>query len=177
MSILKEFIEIHDDIIENYRKEKLIELGLVERIYSPDNNYSEEYPNREVKGDKELYYREEPITVTDEEWELIQKKVNEVSKIIDKKDNKKVNYFKEKFDAQAIEKKGKSSIAEILFNVSKIVSIILIIIGVLLSAQMGSGFVLIATCLIAFFLMLSVYISMAILNYLAEICYILKKKM
>ena len=53
------------------KRESLITLGLYERIYSPNNKKSREYPCQEIESGK--YYKEVPFEVTDEEYEEIKK--------------------------------------------------------------------------------------------------------
>ncbi len=56
----------------NKEKEKrLIELGLFEKEYAPDNQWTSEYPEVEYKGQAQLHYRKKPVEVTDEEYAQI----------------------------------------------------------------------------------------------------------
>lgn len=48
----------------------LLELGLYEKEYSPENRYSREYPESEYDAATKIsrYYRKRPVPVTDEEY-------------------------------------------------------------------------------------------------------------
>ncbi len=62
------------EVKEKYEKEKekkLVALGLVEKEYSPDGEYSNEFPYHDLISQK--YYRKVPIKITDEEYQEILK--------------------------------------------------------------------------------------------------------
>ncbi len=76
---VKEFLDAKKDA-ENkkYEEEKqktLIELGLYEKVYSPDNNYSEEFssPEWDNANSTYKYYKIVPVELTDEEFQEIKK--------------------------------------------------------------------------------------------------------
>lgn len=59
---------------EKIKAKKLIELGLYEKEYAPDNKYSEEYSCSEWDSSNSTkYYKIKPFEVTDEEYEEIKK--------------------------------------------------------------------------------------------------------
>ena len=63
---------------KKYEREKrntLISLGLYDKVYSPDNKYSDEYPIMDWNGPngETAYYKEVPVEVTDEEYQEIKK--------------------------------------------------------------------------------------------------------
>ena len=74
---VREFIETQKAMNRSeYVKEKqetLLELGICEKVYSPNNEYNEEYPYGEVYNGAYRYYKKIPIYVTDEEYEEIKK--------------------------------------------------------------------------------------------------------
>ncbi len=76
---VKEYLDAKGrERIERYKKEKnetLCTLGLFEKEYSPNNEWSEEYCLNEWDSDLEQtrYYKNAPIEVTDEEYEEILK--------------------------------------------------------------------------------------------------------
>ncbi len=63
---------------ESERDTLLRDLNLVERVYSPDNFYSEEYymEDYDEENNSVKYYKTEPIKITDEEYEEIKKALN-----------------------------------------------------------------------------------------------------
>lgn len=76
---LKNFLDAKKDSeTKNYEKTKqktLLDLGLYEKIYSPDNKYSEEFClsewDRITQASK--YYKKVPIEITDEEYQEVKK--------------------------------------------------------------------------------------------------------
>ena len=76
---LKEFLDAKKDAEKKkYEKEKqktLIELGLYEKVYSPDNNYSEEFSSSEWDSANSTYnyYKKVPVEITDEEYQEVKK--------------------------------------------------------------------------------------------------------
>lgn len=61
----------------------LSNLGLYEKIYSPDNKYSAEYPESELDNTNTFkYYKKKPIEISDEDYE-------ELKKHLDKGEHKK----------------------------------------------------------------------------------------
>ena len=75
MKSLEEFMKEQDSVIREHREKTLINAGLVERKYSPDNKASYEYPHCEYdsNGDKR-YYRDVAIKITDEQWQEVLEK-------------------------------------------------------------------------------------------------------
>ncbi len=75
---VKVFLESKQKEIEIEREQrkskKLISLGLYDKVYSPDNNCTEEYRFSEwdAKDQQYKYYKKVPIEVSDEEFEEIQ---------------------------------------------------------------------------------------------------------
>ncbi len=61
----------------------LSNLGLYEKVYSPDNKYSAEYPVSELDSNNTFkYYKNKPIEISDEDYE-------ELKKHLDKGEHKK----------------------------------------------------------------------------------------
>lgn len=78
---------------DDERAKALIEAGLYDRVYSPDNILSDEYP--ETEWDDEIYvnrfYKAVPIDITDEEYEEF-RKVYEREKKFDEEDSDSESY-------------------------------------------------------------------------------------
>ncbi len=76
---VKEFLEKKQaEEQKNYAKEKeqvLDDLGIVEKEYSDNTDYSTEYPYSEWNSESQSvrYYKKNKIDVTDEEYEMIKK--------------------------------------------------------------------------------------------------------
>ena len=90
---LKKYLDEKKDeelsLVNAEKKRKLIGLGLYDKVYSPDNKYSDEYHFEE--WDKETsqtkYYKKAPIEITDEEFELLKKYSNSTAKELFNKEN------------------------------------------------------------------------------------------
>ena len=89
MKSVKQFLEEQDAIIKKDREKTLVELGLTEKVCSPENKKSPEYPKYEYKNGQKVYYKTVAIDVTDEEYELIITKANQVKAIREKGKNTK----------------------------------------------------------------------------------------
>lgn len=63
---------------EEEKRKTLFELGLVERVYAPDNKYSSEFYLCEWSpdGSAQRYYKNVPIEITDEEYQEVKKCLN-----------------------------------------------------------------------------------------------------
>lgn len=72
--------------LEEEKREKLVALGLCDKVYSPNNTYNEEYPLSEWDegSSKYKYFKVIPVEITDEEYE-------EVKKYTSTSDNSKAN--------------------------------------------------------------------------------------
>jgi hypothetical protein len=76
---LKIFLEAKKDAetkkYEETKQKTLIDLGLYEKVYSPDNKYSEEFSSSEWNVDDQVnkYYKKVPIEITDEEYQEVKK--------------------------------------------------------------------------------------------------------
>lgn len=76
---LKEFLDAKKEAEQKkYEEEKqktLIELGLFEKVYSPDDNYSEEYSCCEwdSANSTNKYYKKVTVEITDEEYQEVKK--------------------------------------------------------------------------------------------------------
>ena len=76
---LKEFLDAKKDAekkkYEDEKQKTLIELGLFEKIYSPDDNYSEEYSSCEwdSANSTNKYFKKVPVEITDEEYQEVKK--------------------------------------------------------------------------------------------------------
>lgn len=75
---VQEYIDKQKEIAKNKELEKRAEflesIGLFERIYSQNTKYTEEYPVRDTDENSEnygKYYKEEPLVLTDEEYEAV----------------------------------------------------------------------------------------------------------
>jgi len=85
--MVKEFLDSKKELeLKNEMEEKekvLIDLGLYEKVYSPDDDYSVEYSWVEWDSEKSKnrYYKKVSVQVSDEEYEEIKKySSNEVKK-------------------------------------------------------------------------------------------------
>lgn len=76
---LKRFLDIKkEEERKKYEDEKekiLIELGLYEKVYSPDNSYNEEYYFSEWDSANSIskYYKKVPVEITNEEYLEVKK--------------------------------------------------------------------------------------------------------
>ena len=76
---LKEFLDAKKDAekkkYEDEKQKTLIELGLFEKVYSPDDNYSEEYSSCEwdSANSTNKYFKKVPVEITDEEYQEVKK--------------------------------------------------------------------------------------------------------
>ena len=72
---LKKFLDTKkNDEIKRYEKEKqkaLVDAGLYEKVYSPNNSYDREYPFYDQNTRK--YYKRVPIKITNEEYQELKK--------------------------------------------------------------------------------------------------------
>lgn len=80
---VKKYLETKESEIKRQKNEKLIELGLFEKIYFGEEGYSEENSYYEWDNDKQqcVFYNKKAIEVTDEEYEQILKVSKEESTI------------------------------------------------------------------------------------------------
>ncbi|MBO5036370.1 MAG: hypothetical protein J6D42_04750 [Clostridia bacterium] len=76
----KEYLKIKN----KKRSEFLISQGLYSKIYSPSDNRTEEYPFSEYKDGVYVFYKKEPIAVSDEEYKAIKSAYKACS--VDKKE-------------------------------------------------------------------------------------------
>lgn len=60
---------------EKTKQDTLIDLGLFEKVYSPNNAYSDEYCFSEMDSDNQTskYYKKVAIEITDEEYQEVKK--------------------------------------------------------------------------------------------------------
>lgn len=60
---------------EEEKQKTLLELGLFEKVYSPDNKQSEEFSSFEWDrtSSTNKYYKKVPIEITDEEYQEVKK--------------------------------------------------------------------------------------------------------
>lgn len=79
--IVKDYLEKKQAELKNQKEkvkaEKLVELGLFERIYPGDEGYNAEDSSSEWDADRQEHYNKKSIEVTDEEYEEILKVSNE----------------------------------------------------------------------------------------------------
>jgi len=61
---------------EAAKKRTLLDLGLYEKIYSPDNKYSEEFSESELDNTNTYkYFKKEPLEISDEDYQELRKHV------------------------------------------------------------------------------------------------------
>ncbi len=76
---LKNFLEAKKDSetkkYDEIKQKTLLDLGLYEKVYSPDNKYSEEFCLSEWDSTTQAskYYKKVPIEITDEEYQEVKK--------------------------------------------------------------------------------------------------------
>ena len=81
---LKEFLDAKKDtetkMFEESKQKALIDLGLFEKVYSPDNKYSNEFFLSEWDSTNQItkYYKKVAIEITDEEYQEVKKYSKEV---------------------------------------------------------------------------------------------------
>ncbi len=65
-------------MFEEEKQEKLVAIGLCDKVYSPNNTYNEEYPLSEWDEDssKYKYFKVIPVEITNEEYEEVKKYTN-----------------------------------------------------------------------------------------------------
>ena len=79
---LKEFLDAKKyaerQAYEEKKNQTLLELGLFEKVYSPDNKQSEEFSSFEWDRVNSInkYYKKVPIKLTDEEYQEVKKCLN-----------------------------------------------------------------------------------------------------
>jgi hypothetical protein len=81
MNKVEQYIEEQNKIIQEDKEQTLIALGLVEKEYSPYENYDSDYPEYEFVDGKSRYYRLVAIKVTDEEYERVLSKKRQAKQI------------------------------------------------------------------------------------------------
>lgn len=143
-TMVKEFLDTRKELeLKNKMEEKekvLIDLGLYEKVYSPDDDYSVEYSW--VEWDNELsknrYYKKVVVQVSDEEYEEIKK-----------------------YSSKEV-KKEKNVIATILTVVAWIMYIGGFILGIVLGSTLGGdSFIFVLIYWIAFFIGGTMYLAFA----------------
>lgn len=77
---IKEFINARiaeeNQKYEAEKKRTLLELGLYEKIYSPDNKYSDEFDESELDGPNTYkYFKKEPFEISDEDYHELKKHI------------------------------------------------------------------------------------------------------
>ena len=85
---VKKYLDGQDSIIEKYKEKKLIELGLTEKEYAPDNQSSYIYNNSEIIDGEKRYFRYAAIKVTDEEYEQILQRERQIDAIYESENNR-----------------------------------------------------------------------------------------
>ena len=81
MGTIESYFSKQNKIIKENRDKTLIKLGIIEKEYSPDGNKSWKYDKIDYVGGEQMYYREIPMNVSDEEYALIIEKAEQVEAI------------------------------------------------------------------------------------------------
>ena len=73
-----ELLKNDKEDLDTKKRALATELGMLKRTYSPDNEYSEEYPEaeRDCETSAVRFYKEEPIEMTDSEYEQLKKYIS-----------------------------------------------------------------------------------------------------
>lgn len=190
MNKIEQYIEKQNKIISEHREKTLIALGLTERVYSPDNRESWQYPKFDyVKGEKK-YYKEVAMEVTDEEYALILSKAKEVAEIKAKeeqeqqKERNKASYRiikkwipvfekpKSEWESPSDKEKiddGRSNVASMLRMVAWILGILSAISGIVIAFETENILPVLIALGAGAIAMLMFYALASILDYLAEL--------
>ncbi len=187
MNKVEEYIEKQNRIILKDREKTLISLGLIDKEYSPDNRERWAYSKYDYVDGEKRYYKEVPIKVTDEEYELIISKAKQVEEIKTKeeqerqKEQSKTSYRvtkkwmpvfeKQKNEGESNEEEddGKSRIASILRIVAWLIGILSVLLGIFLAVEMEIFLPVIIAFGAGAIEMLMFYAIAAVLEYLAEL--------
>ena len=194
---VKKYLDGQDSIIEKYKEKKLIELGLTEKEYAPENQGSYIYNKSEIVDGEKRYYRYVAIKVTDEEYELILQKEKQIDEIYEsenkkmqregiisekKRDKKWVPVYELPVDegsetADAGYKDGKSTCANVLRIFAWIIMLI-VGIGGIISGLDAEDFLITLACFVAGGINMTIMFAIAeVLDRLAEISAIARNGM
>lgn len=189
MDQVKKYIETQKNIIEKAKEKKLIEIGLTEKEYAPDNRRSYIYDMYEEVDDEKRYYRIVAAKVTDEEYAEILENDKQIDQIFAKEKEKAqnanaINSDKDEktwvpvYELPVEEKngttaeryaQGKSTCAAILRVVAWIILIIAGIMGIIMGANADEGRIIFVCIGSGLLNMLFFYALAEILDRLAEL--------
>ena len=183
MDKIDEFIASQKETIAEDREETLISLGLFEKEYAPNNQFSRQYKEFDIENGEKRYYRKKALAVTEAQWAEIvtlQAQLEEIEsrkarkeeaerKKAEKRTSKKwIPVFEMKEDSDV----GKSKIAFILRVIAILWACVGGVLGVITLTEGLTGFVLLASVALSVVLL---YAIAEILSYLSELTAIAKE--
>lgn len=188
MNKVEKFIKEQNAIILEDREKTLVELGLTDKEYSPDGKENYQYSEYDYVNGEKKYYRICAVAVTDEEYELILSKANQVKAIKEKEEferqkergraahrtiKKWIPVFEPKEEWSSYVKKendnGKSKMASLLRIAAWAIGIIAVIAGLMTSFETEDILPVIITLGVGAMGMLVLYALASALDYLAEL--------
>lgn len=184
---VKKYIEAQRSIIERDKEKRLIELGVTEKEYAPDNQRSYTYDMcEEVDGEKK-YYRIVAAKVTDEEYAEILENDRQIDLIFAREKEKEASLNapgeeekkwvpvyelpsgEENTTSAERYSQGKSTCAATLRVLAWILFIVVSIIGLITGADVGEGWMTFVCIGAGLLNMLFFYALAEILDRLAEL--------
>ena len=186
---VKKYLDGQNSIIERYKEKKLIELGLTEKEYAPDNQSSYIYNKSEIVDGEKRYFRYVAIKVTDDEYEQIIAKEKQIDAIYEsenkrmqregiksekKIDKKWVPVYELPVDegsetADARYKDGKSTCATALRVFAWLIMIGAIVAGLIVGIDLDEFWITMVCCVAGGLNMTIMFAIAEILDRLAEI--------
>lgn len=183
---VQDFLTAQDKELQKDREKKLLELGIVKKVYSPDGKKTYEYDKCDYLNGEQRYYKEVALEVSDSEWLAIQERVKAISEIEEeekaiykqKEEERQRNLVKsilpnfvykdDSLFGEEKEESGKSKIAKTLRIIAWIVGIIEFIGAIVLFKQLGILAIVGGVISIVPFMVIC-YAAAAALDYLARI--------
>jgi len=172
MTAIERYIKEQERIIEKDKENTLIELGIVEREYSPNGLWTGVYNKTETINGEKKYFREVPAKVTDEEYALILQKAKQVQEIQSRKEIKRKGEL-DKYDSP---EDRESKLAKILRIVAEVIFVLALVGGGIIAAKVESFVVFIGVALGSTVELLLFCALAEILDHLKEIAYYARKK-
>ncbi|MCD8049431.1 MAG: hypothetical protein LUG52_07515 [Clostridia bacterium] len=163
---LEKCLRDKDEVILNERNRVLINLNLTEREMSPKDYKTSDCPKVAYVNGAEKYYREVPIKITDEEWELLQSKLRKVAEI--EKSKKVIPKPKHPSSLSPISG-GENTISAVLIGVAVTLAIITAAMGIIVAVIMESAALFFAFALSAAFQTLPYFAFAEIIKSLTQI--------
>ncbi len=183
---VKKYIEAQRSIIERDKEKRLIEFGVTEKEYAPDNQRSYTYDMCEEVDGETKYYRIVAAKVTDEEYAEILENDRQIDLIFAREKEKEASLNApgeeekkwvpvyelpsgEDKDTERGYKKGKSSCATTLRVLAWIIFIVVSIVGLITGVDADEGWITFVCIGSGLLNMLFFYALAEILDRLAEL--------